>query len=718
MTNYPPIVDSSIPAFSYDEAINFYFEFPHTIGTKNNPNYYIDIKVSDAQTNRIVYRNQNSSFVRDVNNKFYVSIPQFATQGTIYKIQLRLVGKTIAERGYYSEWSTVCYAKATAKRADISLQILNQNEDGGVQFIESPVFIGQFINADETEPESYYKFTLFDSNGDEVESTEWIAHTEPTDSVIFSRGLIDFARYSLEYSIQTKNKYTASVQYDFVCSFSLLDNPEMSISGKNNVEEGCIDLHLTSKDALSANVMLRRTDSRSNYEVWEDYKVFNILDTVIDIHFKDLIIENGVKYQYGIQIIQGDKYRASLIKSDPILAEYEYTYLVGQGQQLKIKFNSTINAFKRTIQEGKTDTIGSKYPFIVRGGNVNYFTFPVNGMISYHTDEAELFCKKSDLIISDAYEFNAHNNLTNDNIVFEREFRNKVEQFLTDGEYKYYKSPTEGVFLIALTAVSLSPEKTLGRMIYSFSGTAYEVDDVSLTSVLRYGLIPSGQYKEVDEMGMKEISGVLSLRTLRDQNIYDIIAQNIYQDSETYERLMHHINYLSIEITNLTSVPVSGYLTYIKDKAGNIIKIVISKELGYYELNHIFDIYDLIVSQANIDMNIKYTAVCSYKSKENSKPNLNNYSAVSNFYQLYTTFQENENVLATITTNEGLLKIVNLTYLRLDGTPGTQIEVDGKIYTLDNSSSIEIKDQKITSVRMISPGAASVTVIYNGFEQN
>ncbi len=717
MTNYPPVVASSIPAFNYDEGLRFYFNFPPTIGTKVKPNYYIDLKISDAQTNRIVHRNVNADFTMEEGGKFYLNIPQFATVGTIYKIQLRLVGKSSIDRGQYSEWSTVCYAKATAAKEDITLSILNYEEDGNAQFIESPVFMGQFINPDETEPETYYCFTLLTSDEDIVETTGWLPHIETVDQVVFSTGLTDFARYVLRYEIQTKNKYQDSQEYNFVCSFSLLDNPDMKIEGKNNFDEGCIDLHLTSEDYLSVNIMLRRTDSRSNYQIWEDYRIFNVLDSKVDIHFKDLIIENGVKYQYGIQIIQSDKYRASLIKSEPILAEYEYPYLVGGERQLKIKFNSTLNAFKRTIQETKTDTIGSKYPFIVRNGNVNYFTFPVNGMISYHVDEAELFCNKSDLMISDAYEFNSHTNLTNDNIVFEREFRNKVEEFLTNGEYKFYKSPTEGVFLIALTGVSLSPEKSLGRMIYSFSATAYEVDKVSLSSVLSYGLISTGSYKEVYEMGMKEISGALSFRTTRDEDIFNRIKALVYQDSETYERVLHHLSSLSIELTNLKTIQNTGYKVFVKDKQGNSIPITISKELGYYELNNVFDIYGLVASLANTDLTITYTAVCQYNSKGGSQPSTKNYVAVSNFYQLYMPFTINQDVIKTIVSEKGLTKIVNLTYLRLDAVPGSQIEIDGRVYMVDDGGSIEFKDQKITNVKMLTPGQASISVIYNGFDQ-
>jgi len=38
------------------------------------------------------------------------------------------------------------------------------------------------------------------------------------------------------------------------------------------------------------------------------------------------------------------------------------------------------------IVENKTDTIGSKYPFITRSGVVHYKEFSLSGLISYHMD--------------------------------------------------------------------------------------------------------------------------------------------------------------------------------------------------------------------------------------------------------------------------------------------------------------------------------------------
>jgi len=56
-------------------------------------------------------------------------------------------------------------------------------------------------------------------------------------------------------------------------------------------------------------------------------------------------------------------------------------------RQLKIRFNPKVSSFKTTILEQKVDTIGSKYPFFFRNGNVYYKEFPISGLISRLMDE-------------------------------------------------------------------------------------------------------------------------------------------------------------------------------------------------------------------------------------------------------------------------------------------------------------------------------------------
>jgi hypothetical protein len=58
-----------------------------------------------------------------------------------------------------------------------------------------------------------------------------------------------------------------------------------------------------------------------------------------------------------------------------VYCDFEDAFLYDGKKQLKIRFNPKITNFKSTLLESKTNTIGSKYPFIFRNGNVNYKEF-------------------------------------------------------------------------------------------------------------------------------------------------------------------------------------------------------------------------------------------------------------------------------------------------------------------------------------------------------
>lgn len=193
----------------------------------------------------------------------------------------------------------------------------------------------------------------------------------------------------------------------------------------------------------------------------------------------------------------------SIINSLLQNTDNEHIYLVSKDKTLCVKFNPKISSFKTTIQETKTDTIGGKYPMFYRNGTLGYKEFPINGLISYHMDDNEDFMTKAELGLETeksiraktangesaaAFNIPTHN-LVEYNIVAERKFRNAVLDWLSNGEVKLFKSPTEGMYLIRLMNISLSPEEKLGRMLYSFSATAYEVGEVNYENLVKYSFI-------------------------------------------------------------------------------------------------------------------------------------------------------------------------------------------------------------------------------------
>jgi hypothetical protein len=54
-------------------------------------------------------------------------------------------------------------------------------------------------------------------------------------------------------------------------------------------------------------------------------------------------------------------------------------------------------------------------------------------------------------------------------LVLEKLFRDKVIEFLYADDIKLFKSLPEGVKLVRLSNISLTPNKQLGRNIYSFT---------------------------------------------------------------------------------------------------------------------------------------------------------------------------------------------------------------------------------------------------------
>lgn len=197
-------------------------------------------------------------------------------------------------------------------------------------------------------------------------------------------------------------------------------------------------------------------------------------------------------------------YFGSIYQQPSNLLQFEDMFLYDGDKQLCLKFDPKITSFKTTLLESKIDTVGGKYPIFVRNGHTNYKEFSISATISYLGDDSQLFMNDQELFgkrlwnlernstnDEEAYLFpvSRSNNLTMQNTAVEFKFRSAVLEWLNNGKVKLFKSPTEGVMLIKLMNVSLTPNETLGRMIYSFSATAYEVADVNRDNLIKYGIL-------------------------------------------------------------------------------------------------------------------------------------------------------------------------------------------------------------------------------------
>lgn len=358
-----------------------------------------------------------------------------------------------------------------------------------------------------------------------------------TDWFLYPENTINICNYKLETVDVTNHPIIEKIQ----------DGKEYFTSlGKEN-DNACVGLKLRYDPTAtiefhwnSINLRILRASEETDFTVWEVIKYINLnfeipprdaenLQDYLDRLpiFYDYTIESNTFYQYGIQSLAiehpddpeqwsmirklketipnpeytpGSGLPETIVVDKQIQRDFEYTYIVGKNQrQLKIKFNDNISNYVPQIYDNKLEPIGSQFPYTYRNSKTNYKTFPIAGTISFEMDDNETFLINGDLDIYNGYERvrNLHKKdwvYGKYNYGYERRFRQKVIEFLTDGIFKLFKSSTEGNLIVRLRDVNCTPNPQLSRLIYNFTATVDEVDTNALDNLKKYGIIYSGTY--------------------------------------------------------------------------------------------------------------------------------------------------------------------------------------------------------------------------------
>lgn len=80
---------------------------------------------------------------------------------------------------------------------------------------------------------------------------------------------------------------------------------------------------------------------------------------------------------------------------------------------------------------------------------------------------------------------------TDQAVYVERKYREKVMEWLSNGEPKLFRSETEGNMIVMLSGVSFTPYDKSYRMVYSMSATVTEIAEYNGDNLLEYNLIPT-----------------------------------------------------------------------------------------------------------------------------------------------------------------------------------------------------------------------------------
>lgn len=425
--------------------------------------------------------------------------------GQFYKLQIAYI--TASGTGQYSSAGT---AKFTTKP---SVTINNLKPKVSNAFQNS--YIGCYEQEDVTEKVYDYCFnvygpdkTLYWTSGTQLHnSTNDSSPNYSEDYYVLNKEIIFEQPHYIQYEINTINGlslksplYKVLRRGSMPCILNIELNPEL------NYDNGYIDVYLVdssnTETLYSGAFSLVRSSDKSGYAEWNTLFSFNLNKEKVPtgLIYRDFLVEQGVNYRYAIHQYDNNGLYSEKIYSNIITADFEDSFLFDGNRQLKLRFNTKISKFSSTHLETKTDTIGSKYPMIFRNGSVNYKEFQLAGLISYHADEEQLFLQMDNLKYDDIT-----TDYTMENFYKERIFKEQALEWLNDGKPKLFRSPTEGMFIVRLIKVSMTPEQKLGRLLHNFSATAYEIAEANYENCKTYDFLNLPTVEEIQVSQFEQI---------------------------------------------------------------------------------------------------------------------------------------------------------------------------------------------------------------------
>lgn len=543
MNLYPPIVDTYMPAFLYTESCKIYFSLsPY--------NSFNDIKYAQVT---LTYQNSNltalnskhypneikvcdiveDSTIGNTNKKYYITINQNDLNdesfliNNYYKVQIRFVSKeakTLTElnsvgayketaawllenRDYFSEWSTVCLIRGIAKPV---LKMADYITNGNSFSSRSLQVLGSLSFNPTYEKETLKSYQIFlQENGNKIIEKTNIIYTNilnPNEINYTLKSLLKKdTQYNLIIKFVTKNLYESQQTFFINTTDEGIDFKDLNlvVSINNELDAANVLINFnTFKQLTGDQLWIKRASVKDSFQTWEYmHQLLNDEYKQTSYSWNDFSLESGVWYKYALEVIRDSNIIDMIVCEDPILTVLENMYLVRNYRQLNIQLNPQVSSYQRVVSDTVTTTLGSKYPFISRNGNSNYRQFTISGLISSHMDDNSIFTNKDEIYLlnKDLYlQFNKERNISEyKDYQYEYHFREKVLDFLYNEQAKLFRSPTEGNILVKLTNISLTPNQTLGRLLYSFTATVVEIDECTPQNLMKYGVVKKGEDSDI-----------------------------------------------------------------------------------------------------------------------------------------------------------------------------------------------------------------------------
>lgn len=384
-------------------------------------------------------------------------------------------------------------------------------------------------------------------------------------------------RYIVSITITTKNQYIGhktyelsifnydSTPFDVTWNFKRNSLEEYNITTDGKIiteEDGIVNCTVTTVEAMPPGYLyIKRASNLDNFKNWELVSCTAHNAGIVTHTFSDMTVGSLVRYQYSAQYQLSTEALTTVVKSQDIVYPNFYDMLLSRdGRQLAIRYKEQISSLKPVVNRQKIDTLGGKYPKFAENAQMNYKQFNISGLIDAESDFNRKFLDdrnysdamntydnemngkyeiRNDTIADGEYAYTntadpnkiaSHTNTVHDiypkdNWWWEREFREEAIKWLNDGEPKLFRSMPEGNMVVMLTDISLTPEQTLGRRLYNFSATMYEIENgYSIETLESLGIINIVNEKEENSA---EGSGGIPIEAITKTTLGQMYSQEL-----------------------------------------------------------------------------------------------------------------------------------------------------------------------------------------------
>lgn len=593
---FPPIVETYMPAFLIESSniqkniCRVYFsislynnlsDIKNVQVTVTNQNTNLSVLNKNKYPCEIMLTNIKTDLTKTSDNKYYIEIKTSDIEegfqiNQYYKVQIRFTATwaedvslnlpqsidswLAANLSNFSEWSTVCLVRGISTPT-INISGFDYSADTTLWSLNNVDIIGKltYANPAETDTLKNYRIKLYNENN-QLLSDSGIIYSNAYSNInefnyTFEYAFDEGENYYYIFEYETANMYVESNTYEFTIIEENTDILEATLTATLDNINGCIDLHIVSnnQERFIGNITIRRTSSESNFTIWEDIHTESFKEnTELNFVWRDYTIKSGVYYKYLAQKRNsiGSRGVAIHAENEPFMILFDNMYLTGEEGQLNIRFDPSISSFKRIVSESKIETIGNKYPYIKRNGYIEYRQFPIGGTITHLMDPSHLITSKEEIFrdsLEYYNEFNEDKDIRIDEFndwTYEREFREKVIDFLYANKVRLFRSATEGNILVKITDINLTPNETLGRRIYSFTATASEIDEATIKNYDKYGISSLGKY-DFQLQFANDYIGRYNKIIPKNTEVLNLILTKCKKDK--YKILIQNLDYLKLE---------------------------------------------------------------------------------------------------------------------------------------------------------------------------